>query len=72
MLEVGNGGMTKEQYRSHFSVWALMKVRRGCMTNSLCWDHGQYHNNPFMVLRSIKIQRDIEMNRSNLIIIMVA
>jgi alpha-galactosidase len=26
MLEVGNGGMTMEEYRSHFSVWALMKV----------------------------------------------
>ncbi|CAM6043247.1 unnamed protein product [Sphagnum compactum] len=26
MLEVGNGGMTLEEYRSHFSVWALMKA----------------------------------------------
>lgn len=26
MLEVGNGGMTNEEYRSHFSLWALMKV----------------------------------------------
>ncbi|KAL2631470.1 hypothetical protein R1flu_016156 [Riccia fluitans] len=26
MLEVGNGGMTVEEYRSHFSVWALMKA----------------------------------------------
>lgn len=26
MLEVGNGGMTKEEYRSHFSIWALVKV----------------------------------------------
>ncbi|KAL2478884.1 Alpha-galactosidase 2 [Forsythia ovata] len=26
MLEVGNGGMTKEEYRSHFSIWALMKA----------------------------------------------
>jgi len=23
MLEVGNGGMTKEEYRTHFSMWAL-------------------------------------------------
>jgi alpha-galactosidase len=23
MLEVGNGGMTKEEYRSHFSMWAI-------------------------------------------------
>lgn len=26
MLEVGNGGMTTEEYRSHFSIWALIKV----------------------------------------------
>ncbi|CAN6463351.1 unnamed protein product [Victoria cruziana] len=26
MLEVGNGGMTLEEYRSHFSIWALMKA----------------------------------------------
>ncbi|KAJ7299485.1 hypothetical protein O6H91_Y223000 [Diphasiastrum complanatum] len=26
MLEVGNGGMTLEEYRSHFSVWSLMKA----------------------------------------------
>ena len=26
MLEVGNGGMTKEEYQSHFSIWALAKV----------------------------------------------
>lgn len=27
MLEVGNGGMSIEEYRSHFSIWAAMKVR---------------------------------------------
>ena len=26
MLEVGNGGMTIAEYRSHFSIWALAKV----------------------------------------------
>ncbi|BBN09172.1 alpha-galactosidase [Marchantia polymorpha subsp. ruderalis] len=26
MLEVGNGGMSLDEYRSHFSVWALMKA----------------------------------------------
>jgi len=25
MLEVGNGGMTYDEYKSHFSLWALMK-----------------------------------------------
>lgn len=24
MLEVGNGGMTNTEYRSHFSLWAIM------------------------------------------------
>src|SRR6185369_7370810 len=24
MLEVGNGGMTNEEYRSHFSLWAML------------------------------------------------
>ena len=28
MLEVGNGGMTYQEYRAHFSIWALMKVTR--------------------------------------------
>ncbi|KAG5530845.1 hypothetical protein RHGRI_025716 [Rhododendron griersonianum] len=26
MLEVGNGGMTVGEYRSHFSIWALAKA----------------------------------------------
>lgn len=26
MLEVGNGGMSFGEYRSHFSIWALAKV----------------------------------------------
>jgi len=26
MLEVGNGGMTFDEYKSHFSLWALMKA----------------------------------------------
>ncbi|KAL8552325.1 hypothetical protein ACS0TY_001137 [Phlomoides rotata] len=26
MLEVGNGGMTYEEYQAHFSIWALMKA----------------------------------------------
>jgi len=25
MLEVGNGGMTTEEYRTHFSMWSLVK-----------------------------------------------
>lgn len=26
MLEVGNGGMTHEEYKTHFALWALMKA----------------------------------------------
>jgi len=26
MLEVGNGGMSEAEYRSHFSIWALAKA----------------------------------------------
>ncbi|KAL6541650.1 Alpha-galactosidase 3 [Orobanche gracilis] len=26
MLEVGNGGMTYQEYRAHFSIWVLMKA----------------------------------------------
>ncbi|KAM1959544.1 hypothetical protein FF1_005008 [Malus domestica] len=28
MLEVGNGGMSFEEYRPHFSIWAVMKILR--------------------------------------------
>lgn len=26
MLEVGNGGMTTDEYRSHFALWAILKA----------------------------------------------
>lgn len=37
MLEVGNGGMTTEEYRSHFSIWALVKAPLliGCDVQSM-------------------------------------
>ncbi|THU69313.1 hypothetical protein C4D60_Mb08t13120 [Musa balbisiana] len=37
MLEVGNGGMTTEEYRTHFSIWALMKAPLliGCDVRSM-------------------------------------
>ncbi|WCJ29155.1 Alpha-galactosidase [Euphorbia peplus] len=37
MLEVGNGGMSREEYRSHFSIWALAKAPLliGCDIRSL-------------------------------------
>ncbi|MQL72187.1 hypothetical protein Taro_004561, partial [Colocasia esculenta] len=40
MLEVGNGGMTTEEYRSHFSIWALVKAPLliGCDIRSMSND----------------------------------
>ncbi|RLM86921.1 alpha-galactosidase-like [Panicum miliaceum] len=37
MLEVGNGGMITEEYRSHFSIWALAKapLLTGCDIRSM-------------------------------------
>ncbi|KAH7689998.1 Glycoside hydrolase family 27 protein [Dioscorea alata] len=37
MLEVGNGGMTTEEYRAHFSLWALAKAPLliGCDVRSM-------------------------------------
>ncbi|PON48990.1 Glycoside hydrolase [Trema orientale] len=37
MLEVGNGGMTIDEYRSHFSIWAAMKAPLliGCDVRSI-------------------------------------
>ncbi|WJX66854.1 alpha-galactosidase [Trifolium repens] len=37
MLEIGNGGMTTEEYRAHFSIWALAKAPLlvGCDIRSL-------------------------------------
>jgi hypothetical protein len=34
MLEVGNGGMSEAEYRSHFSIWALAKVLNFLHVNS--------------------------------------
>lgn len=38
MLEVGNGGMTTEEYRAHFSIWALAKVTCNKKFNTCCLD----------------------------------
>ncbi|KAJ0967843.1 hypothetical protein J5N97_024760 [Dioscorea zingiberensis] len=40
MLEVGNDGMTTEEYRSHFSIWALAKAPLliGCDVRSMSSD----------------------------------
>lgn len=40
MLEVGNGGMTTDEYRSHFSIWALAKAPLlvGCDVRSMSKD----------------------------------
>ncbi|KAJ4803407.1 Alpha-galactosidase [Rhynchospora pubera] len=40
MLEVGNGGMSTEEYRSHFSIWSLVKAPLliGCDLRSMSQD----------------------------------
>ncbi|CAL9154259.1 unnamed protein product [Musa hybrid cultivar] len=40
MLEVGNGGMSTEEYRSHFSIWALVKAPLliGCDVRTISGD----------------------------------
>ncbi|KAF5187683.1 Alpha-galactosidase [Thalictrum thalictroides] len=37
MLEIGNGGMTTEEYRSHMSIWAVVKAPLliGCDVRSM-------------------------------------
>ncbi|CAI0540739.1 unnamed protein product [Linum tenue] len=47
MLEVGNGSMTMEEYRSHFSIWALAKAPliRGCDIRSMDLDTHQILSN---------------------------
>ncbi|XP_024544878.1 alpha-galactosidase [Selaginella moellendorffii] len=41
MLEVGNGGMSVEEYRTHFSLWAIMKAPLliGCDIRSIRQDY---------------------------------
>jgi alpha-galactosidase len=39
MLEVGNGGMTYDEYVTHFSMWALLKsplILGNDITNMVC------------------------------------
>ncbi|KAF5939451.1 hypothetical protein HYC85_023710 [Camellia sinensis] len=47
MLEVGNGGMSTEEYRSHFSIWALAKAPLiiGCDIRSMDSDTFQLLSN---------------------------
>lgn len=39
MLEVGNGGMTKDEYIVHFSIWAISKV----LLLSFTWRNESIH-----------------------------
>lgn len=51
MLEVGNGGMSTEEYRSHFSIWALMKAPLliGCDVRSIGRDALAILSNPEVI-----------------------
>ncbi|PSR90932.1 Alpha-galactosidase [Actinidia chinensis var. chinensis] len=58
MLEVGNGGMSTEEYRSHFSIWALAKAPLliGCDIRSM-------DNDTFELLSNKEV---IEVNQDKL------
>ena len=39
MLEVGNGGMTTDEYKTHFAMWAVIKsplILGNDLTNMVC------------------------------------
>lgn len=50
MLEVGNGGMTYQEYRAHFSIWAIMKVSFSSLVPSIRVSFVDYLN--FSVLQA--------------------
>ncbi|PKA60408.1 Alpha-galactosidase [Apostasia shenzhenica] len=58
MLEVGNGGMTIEEYRSHFGIWALAKAPLliGCDVRSMS-------NETFAILSNSEV---IDVNQDEL------
>ncbi|KAL6643363.1 hypothetical protein ACP70R_019028 [Stipagrostis hirtigluma subsp. patula] len=68
MLEVGNGGMTKEEYRSHFSIWALVKAPLliGCDIRSMTDDTKEILSNQHVIavnqdelgVQGRKVQKD--------------
>ena len=37
MLEVGNGGMTTDEYKTHFSLWCIMKVMAYNVLLGICY-----------------------------------
>jgi alpha-galactosidase len=51
MLEVGNGGMTTAEYRSHFGLWALMKAPLlvGCDVTKMSDDVRAILTNPEVI-----------------------
>lgn len=51
MLEVGNGGMNYEEYRAHFSIWALMKAPLiiGCDIRNMTAETFEILSNPEVI-----------------------
>ncbi|KAI4991161.1 hypothetical protein ZWY2020_039532 [Hordeum vulgare] len=68
MLEVGNGGMTTEEYRSHFSIWALVKAPLvlGCDISSMTPETKEILSNQKVIavnqdklgVQGLKVQQD--------------
>jgi alpha-galactosidase len=75
MLEVGNGGMTDEEYKAHFSLWAALKspLLMGNDLRSLSALSLTILNNPAVIAvsqdpegRSVtRIRRDINVAKDN-------
>ncbi|CAL1402334.1 unnamed protein product [Linum trigynum] len=73
MLEVGNGGMTTEEYRSHFSIWALAKAPLilGCDIRSMDLDTHQILSNSEVIavnqdklgVQGKKVKKDGDLER---------
>ncbi|KAK3129281.1 hypothetical protein QOZ80_6BG0476180 [Eleusine coracana subsp. coracana] len=70
MLEVGNGGMATEEYRSHFSIWALVKAPLliGCDISSMSDETKEILSNKNVIavnqdelgVQGRKVQQDVD------------
>ncbi|KAH1233948.1 Alpha-galactosidase [Glycine max] len=59
MLEVGNGGMTTEEYRAHFSIWSLAKST-GCHHKRIAKQQRSYCNKLGVQGKKVKSTNDLE------------
>ncbi|PIA35327.1 hypothetical protein AQUCO_03500016v1 [Aquilegia coerulea] len=84
MLEIGNGGMTTEEYRSHMSIWALVKAPLliGCDIRSMSNESYELLSNKEVIAvnqdrlgvqgKKVKKDGDLEVNYLHLYISITA